>query len=151
MQKQPNLALNSNGALTALSISPIEEDHFALADIITHPLGSLLTADTVSTAKTILLRRDVSVILCERDLKPGTWIEMLEYTTSLQRPPALIVTSRLADDRLWSEVLNLGGWDVLAKPFDRCEVSRSVESAWRHRQGETNVPVQEVRAFKAAS
>jgi len=41
------------------------------------------------------------------------------------------VSSRLADERLWAEALNMGAWDVLAKPFDKMEVIRSVQSAWR--------------------
>jgi DNA-binding response OmpR family regulator len=36
----------------------------------------------------------------------------------------------LADDHLWAEVLNLGGYDVLAKPFDGCELFRALSSAW---------------------
>jgi len=36
--------------------------------------------------------------------------------------PPLIVVDRLADDALWAEVLNLGGYDVLVKPFDEKEV-----------------------------
>ena len=42
----------------------------------------------------------------------------------------MIVTSRSADERLWVEALNLGAYDVLAKPFDRDEVLRSVSMAW---------------------
>jgi len=57
---------------------------------------------------------------------------MLEYTNRLPNAPSLIVTSRLADDRLWVEALNLGAWDVLAKPFDRSEVIRNMKSAWQH-------------------
>jgi len=49
---------------------------------------------------------------------------------SLPDPPFLVVTSRLADDRLWAEALNLGAYDVLAKPFDKTEVNRIVRSAW---------------------
>jgi hypothetical protein len=30
---------------------------------------------------------------------------------------------------LWAEVLNCGGYDVLAQPFDRTEVERVVTSA----------------------
>ncbi len=40
------------------------------------------------------------------------------------------MTDRLADERLWSEVLNLGGYDVLLKPFEPGEVLRVVNSAW---------------------
>jgi len=36
------------------------------------------------------------------------------------------VTSRLADERLWAEALNLGAYDVLAKPFDSTEAMRVV-------------------------
>jgi DNA-binding response OmpR family regulator len=43
----------------------------------------------------------------------------------------LIVTSDLADDRLWAEALNLGAYDVLAKPFRAAEVFRTVSLAWR--------------------
>ena len=50
------------------------------------------------------------------------------------RPPLQIVTSRLANDRLWAEALNLGAYDVLARPFDAAEVLRSVGMAWRRWQ-----------------
>jgi len=48
-------------------------------------------------------------------------------------PAFLIVASRLADNRIWAEVLNEGGHDVLAKPFHTPEVLQSITSAclWR--------------------
>jgi hypothetical protein len=39
------------------------------------------------------------------------------------------VSSRVADDRLWAEVLNLGGYDLLTNPFAPAEVSRVVDLA----------------------
>ena len=48
-------------------------------------------------------------------------------------PPLLIVTSRFADERLWAEALNVGAYDVLAKPFERDEVNRVLTSAWVRR------------------
>jgi DNA-binding response OmpR family regulator len=45
-----------------------------------------------------------------------------------------MVTSRLADERLWAEALNLGAYDVLAKPFDGREVIRILSLAWQHWQ-----------------
>ena len=44
-------------------------------------------------------------------------------------PPMFIVTSRLADDALWAEVLNVGGYDLLLKPFRAEEVIRMVHVA----------------------
>jgi DNA-binding response OmpR family regulator len=56
---------------------------------------------------------------------------MLESMAGLNEPPALIVASRLADDHLWLEVLNAGGYDVLARPFDRQEANRTIALAHR--------------------
>jgi FixJ family two-component response regulator len=86
----------------------------------------------------LLQQHEIAVVLCVRNLLPGTWIDVLEHIDTLPNPPSLIVASRLADDRLWAEALNLGAWDVLAKPFDRTEVIRSVKSAWQRWHDQTH-------------
>ena len=55
---------------------------------------------------------------------------MLEEAQSAQS--LMLVVSRHADERLWAEVLNLGGFDVLALPFDRDELRWALSSALRH-------------------
>ena len=50
--------------------------------------------------------------------------------------PRLIVFSRQVDDRLWAEVLNLGGFDVLATPFRKEELMFAIGSAWLDWQSE---------------
>jgi len=80
----------------------------------------------------LLQHHEIAVILCERDLSQETWIDVLDHINALPNAPSLIVASRIADDRLWAEVLNLGAWGVLTKPFDRKEVIRSVKSGWQH-------------------
>ena len=62
----------------------------------------------------------------------GTWKDILQAMATLSGRPLLIVTSRLADDYLWVEVLNLGGYDVLAKPWHHKEVARAIASALEH-------------------
>jgi DNA-binding NtrC family response regulator len=80
----------------------------------------------------LLQQHEIPVVVCERDLLPGTWIDVLEHTNALPKAPSVIVASRFADERLWVEALNLGAWDVLTKPFDRLELIRSVKLAWNH-------------------
>lgn len=83
----------------------------------------------------LLIRRDLHrVVVSERDLPDGNWKDVLEAAAARENPPVVIVTSWLADDYLWAEVLNLGGYDVLAKPFNREEVQRTVSLAWQHWQ-----------------
>jgi hypothetical protein len=51
---------------------------------------------------------------------------------------------------LWAEALNLGAWDVLAKPFDHIGVIRSVKSAWQRWHDQTH-PHAITSALSAAS
>jgi hypothetical protein len=114
-----------------LSISPRREDHLVLRYMLDGV--KIATAGTYREAVTFLCLDRVPVIVCERDLPDGTWKDILGNTAELTEPPALIVTSRLADDYLWAEVLNLGGYDVLAKPFREPEVKRVLAAALRQK------------------
>jgi DNA-binding NtrC family response regulator len=126
------LATSPTGTLSVLSVSPLDADHFSLQTISRDSTWILYKARELVSALVLLQQHDIAVILCERDLLPGSYIDLLEHINALPNAPSLIVASRLADERLWAEALNLGAWDVLAKPFDRNEVVRSVKSAWQH-------------------
>ena len=62
--------------------------------------------------------------------RDGSWEDLLSETARLPAPPNLIVFSRLADESLWGEVLNMGGFDVLITPFEPEEVLRVTFAAW---------------------
>jgi DNA-binding NtrC family response regulator len=126
---------------TILSVTPVWQDHDSLRTIFHGPLRNkdrwtLVTASSVEWATKMLRRDRVPIVICERDLKPGTWSDLLEQMATMPHSPLMIVTSRLADERLWSEVLNESGYDVLANPFDRTEVIRVVEGAFQHWQNQ---------------
>src|SRR6266567_78379 len=72
----------------------------------------------------------VSPIEADHALLEGAWKDFLNQLLSLPNPPFLILTSRLADEHFWAEALNLGAYDVLAKPFDSKEVGRIFSLAW---------------------
>ena len=76
---------------------------------------------------------------------------MLERISLLPDPPLFIVTSRLADERLWAEALNLGAWDVLAKPFEADEVIRIVSIAGQHWQDRHGVHNSRTEQRKSAN
>jgi hypothetical protein len=71
----------------------------------------------------------VRVVLCERNPPGGDWKILFDQVRGLPRPPRFIVTSRLADEGLWIEVLNRGGYDVLATPFRAEEAVRVIGHA----------------------
>ena len=126
--------INSSN-LSILSIGPVDEHLTTLADILRQssweaslaPAGRLASCSGVEAALPKLQSRRVPVVLCDAQ---ADWRRLLEHLRGIPNPPFLIVTSRLADDRLWSEALNLGAYDVLAKPFDPNEVVRVLTMAW---------------------
>jgi len=89
-------------------------------------------ARTRSEARDFMDANPVRVVISERDLPEGGWRDILDDLMQRPEPAALVVTSRLADDALWAEVLNMGGYDVLAVPLDSEEVMRVIGAALRH-------------------
>jgi len=143
-------AFKGPGDVKILSVSPLEEDHAALRAIAGQFAWELFQADGLPAALGFLTQQDVSVVICEHDLAPGMWTDLLERIIDLPHPPSLVVTSRLADEQLWAEALNRGAWDVLAKPFDRTEVLRVVSAAWQHWHGRIHLPIA-LKVMKVAS
>lgn len=118
--------------ISLLSISPIDDGHDALEELLDQSIWRVHTAVSLSSAVLHMRRSVVAVVVCDADLLHETWREMVGHLKQLPRPPCLIVTSRLADDGLWTEALNLGVYDVLAKPFNPGELLRCLISAWWH-------------------
>jgi DNA-binding response OmpR family regulator len=117
--------------ITLLTISPIQEDHRSLEKILDGDDWTIQGASSLREATT-LLRERPSLIFCEKDLPDGSWKDVFQEAGGLDHPPPLVVVSRHADEQLWAEVLNLGGYDVLLKPFDKSEVCRVMGMALRH-------------------
>jgi len=149
--QQAEATTNGIECVKVLSVSPFEDDHVCLQTIIGHSRWTLFKADNYTVAQRILRQHDISVVLCERDAKPGEWTDLLDFVNDRSQRPSVIVASRLADERLWAEALNLGAWDVLGKPFDRNEVLRSVKAAWQHWHNQIAVHVGTLKAMRAAS
>jgi DNA-binding response OmpR family regulator len=121
---------------TLLVVSPCPEDHNFIQRVFKDTGRTVLSVETCQEAVELAGRYDVRIVIAERTLGDGCWREMWTRISALPAPPLLIVTSRHADNRLWGEVLNLGGFDVLAKPLDEGEVRRVVAAAERRRQAQ---------------
>jgi len=109
-----------------------ENDFASLASILNKDCRLHRAADRKEAMRLVTTVRPQAVI-CDEVLADGDWRGLL---VDLQRESAtpLIVTSRLANDRLWAEVLNLGAFDLVARPFTGDELSRVVQMAARQRK-----------------
>jgi DNA-binding response OmpR family regulator len=133
--------------ITLLLVTVSDEDARWLSGILDRRAWRISAARTCADAVLQLASLTPSVVLCERDLPDGNWKRVFAEAKNRDREPLMLVTSCHADEHLWAEVLNLGGYDVLQKPFDAAEVSRVLAMArrfWLSRQ-DFHVPGQRER------
>lgn len=114
-----------------LAVLPAEEDRRSLRGIAASSDWEVGFAAGIWEARRALQEAPFGVVLSEPSVEDGHWEDLLNELGQMANPPPLIVTFRLADDRVWAEVLNRGGYDVLLKPLEAREVVRIVDQAWR--------------------
>jgi DNA-binding NtrC family response regulator len=129
MRSQVRPILHRTRPEAVLAVNLSRDDHSALTTMFATLPWRLMSAATLAQGVRQTISQNVRVVVCERDLPDGNWKLLFDKVGELANPPRFIVASRLADDRLWAEVLNLGGYDVLATPFDADEVHRVVSYA----------------------
>jgi len=117
--------------VSALLLGEFETDRNLLRQIFRKSGWRLFEARDLSAGLDCLARVPVEVVIAETETQDWNWQSVLKDLRRMDHPPQLVVTSRIADDYLWAEVLNVGGFDVLAQPLDRDEVERVVASACR--------------------
>ena len=118
------------GVVSALLVGAYENDRGLVRDVFRKSGWRLYEARDGHGVLGRVKRRPVQVVIAES----GGWQRLLQDLLDLPSPPQLVVTSRTADDILWSEVLNHGGYDVLPQPLDRDELERVVAAAGRQFQ-----------------
>ena len=72
-----------------------------------------------------------SVILCDADCLD--WKEAVNLFQRLKTPGAVVLLTRLADERLWVETLDAGAFDLLEKPYRPENLRWVVSTALKHR------------------
>jgi len=121
------VARNSITGHTILAVFPAGEDRKALERIFGQADWRVQFAGTLAEAQAAQHGCAFAVVISETRLPDGhTWKDLLHDLQSVPDPPPLVVSDRLADDRLWAEVLNLGAYDLLMTPFEAREVVRTV-------------------------
>src|SRR5215472_16553578 len=101
-----------------LSISPVEQDHDSLQCVLDDSVWTITRAHSWREASIHLCRERMAVIVCRDRLPDGDWRDVLSYIADLPNPPSVVVTYDSVDERVRFEVHELGGFEVLSKPFN---------------------------------
>jgi len=112
-----------------LIVSSSSEDRLALASALEgHPCPQHW-ATSLQESLDQIERTPPRVVICDANLPDGSWRDLWDHLRFPPDPPVFLVMETNADERLWAEVLNVGGYDVLVKPFDVFEVFQVVQQA----------------------
>jgi DNA-binding NtrC family response regulator len=115
--------------IEVLMISAVDSG-FACLQRVLEPYGSRVRRCATGTqALELLQRRATGVVICNTESREGDWKELPDLLARLAPPPLLIVASRLADEMLWVNVINHGGYDLLSVPFEPQETLRVISEA----------------------
>lgn len=129
------MAENKIQNATVLAILPAREDRLSLSVAFAGSGWMLVFTGSLGEGLAVLQSILVGAVLCDIHLPGGhTWRDLISEMRKMGDPPPLIVTDRLADDRLWIEALNLGVYDLLAKPFGSGEALRTITTACRRHE-----------------
>jgi DNA-binding response OmpR family regulator len=97
----------------------------------------------------LLRRHEAPIILIDRHLPDTDWRFVVQMLSASRHLTYSILVSKVVNDYLWTEVIRLGGSDLLAMPLGEPEVLRAVRMAWSYwnnLMGTPNTPVRRVRA-----
>jgi DNA-binding response OmpR family regulator len=113
-----------------LAATPNDRHFRALESAVFGTGWSLFRSRNIVEGLSAVINHQIEVIFTDCDLPDGTWMNMIESLRACRNAPRVIVFSSRADDRLWMDVLERGGYDLVAIPFDRAEVVRTGYRAW---------------------
>jgi DNA-binding NtrC family response regulator len=112
-----------------LFVSPHSEDADRLSQILGPVPVELDHVADLEHARRKLRQEPYPVILTDADLPDGIWSDVLDLAQHVSPSSRVIVTTRLADVRLWIDALGRGVFDLLAQPFYPKEVCRILANA----------------------
>lgn len=138
-----NMGKGAEARSTIVAAIAREEDRRELERILAPCRWALIWVRTAPEAVEAVLQTDAPIVISDDSLTEGEWRQLWSQLAANVRPPMFILASRVADDGLWAELLNLGGYNLLSMPFYPEEVIRTVHGAllaWQTKQA-INTPV----------
>jgi DNA-binding NtrC family response regulator len=114
-----------------LSITNVADIQKPIRHILREDGWTTQEASAIADARNRIATGRTDVILTEDNVSDGNWLDILTLAQAVSPRSQVVVVSRIADERLWAEVLSMGGFDLLELPFDREELLRVANAAWR--------------------
>ena len=116
---------------SVMVVVPSDEEYLRIEDSLAQEGIQALPATCLLQAVLQQVSAPALVIIYDTDVRES-WRLALQQFLSLQPGARVVFLSRLADDRMWMDVLDSGGYDLVMKPFQAEELLVVVRSALSH-------------------
>jgi DNA-binding NtrC family response regulator len=116
-------------AIPIVALIPGGRDRDLLENIAARDRLDIHFADTCDEAWNAANRLKSPVVLCDRDVPGIEWPDAVRILASAVPHPCVILTSPVADEYLWKEIVARGGYDVLATPLRDADAARAIKLA----------------------
>ena len=122
---------DSNVAVTAIVVTADDKARLCLQKAFAASQWRLIFVKDGHEARALLAAEAVPVLIVDAEMGSPSWRELIEQAPGTKTGNGLriIVLTHRASDRLWAEVYNLGGYDLLSKPLAADDVRWVVQSA----------------------
>jgi DNA-binding NtrC family response regulator len=116
--------------IALLAVVGDDSEFERIEHLLDHCNWAALRARSCQEAMNWLEHFEAPVVLCGARMPDGCWKDLLRRTKQLPNPPRVILMCEI-DMPLWAEFVNLGGFDILAKPLERPEFVQVISGAWQ--------------------
>jgi DNA-binding NtrC family response regulator len=106
-----------------------EEDYQVASGHLDSAHVRLLPASSIEQADLLLAGGEARVLIAKATFPGGTWQDALALRRTRHPAAVLVVAAEYADERLWLDVLDQGGYDLIVKPFVAEELIRVLANA----------------------
>jgi len=113
-----------------ITVSTVDESYYR--SLRARGQWDIVITQSVPEALRLLTTQAFPIVLCDRDLPGWEWREVLAKIVESSPQICFLLTSRVNDEYLWREIVGLGGYDILAKPFEDLVVMQTLQRAWSY-------------------
>jgi len=121
MQKIPLLIVTSR-----------TEDVEELRSLLRETPWELVDASRMEDPAVALKGAPVPILLFDRDTAGASWQVAMKRLIKSRRGVCVVLLSSVADQYLWDEVVQHGGFDLLTRPFRKEQVLSALMFAYAH-------------------
>ncbi len=129
---ESDLPLEPYEAVSVLAVLPEERDRRTLHRIAVSRRWQLLSAKDLGEATELLRRRQSAVVLVDRGFLGIDWRHSLRTLLVASPASCIIPVLETPADRFWEELIQQGGYDVLAAPLSEAATTRTIQFAWAY-------------------